>query len=161
MGSGELCKLLVRHYTRGLLSLNQIQRQSQGSQVKEFPHFAKDMFHKLQISLNIFEFSSGSLLSLRSQAHAVTQSGFAGGEFLPLPRSEGAGFPCLLILEGSPPLPQRRSETAGSHKNGETPQSGDVAQGQEDPSKWYDSADGVGPCITCVKCGKIRFTVGL
>ncbi len=47
-------------------------------------------------------------------------SGFAGGEFLPLPRSEGAAFPSLLMLEGSPPLPQRHSETAGSLKNGET-----------------------------------------
>jgi len=79
------------------------------------------MSQRSQISLNISDFSSGSLLSLRSQAHAVTQSGFAGGEFLPLPRSKGAAFPCLLILEGAPPLPQRRSETAGSHKNGGTP----------------------------------------
>ncbi len=60
------------------------------------------MSHKLQISLDISNSSNGSLLSLRSQAHAVTLSGFAGGEFLPLPRSKGAVFPFLLILEGSP-----------------------------------------------------------
>jgi len=103
------------------IQLKQILRGSQGVCQEEFPHFAKDMSHKPQISLNIFEFSNGNLLSLHSQAHAVTQSGFAGGEFLPLPRSKGAAFPCLLILEGSPPLPQRRSETVGSLKNGETP----------------------------------------
>jgi hypothetical protein len=63
----------------------------------------------------------GATGSLRSQAHAVTLSAFAGGEFLPLPHSKGAAFPFLLILEGSPPLPQRRIETAGSLKNGGTP----------------------------------------
>jgi len=42
---------------------------------EEFPHFPKDMSHKLQISLNIFEFSNGNLLSLRSQAHAMTLIG--------------------------------------------------------------------------------------
>jgi hypothetical protein len=49
-----------------------------------------------------FESSSGSLLSLRSEAHAVTLSGFAGGEFLPLPASKGRAFPFLLTLDGTP-----------------------------------------------------------
>jgi len=54
------------------------------------------------------------LLSLRSQALAVTLSSFAGGEVLPLPRSKGGVFPSLLTLDGCP--------TASAN----------VAQGQED-----------------------------
>ncbi len=64
-----------------------------------------------------FESLGGTLISLRSPALALTLSPAGGG----IPRSEGAVFPFLLILEGTPPLPQRRSETEGSLKNGGTP----------------------------------------
>ena len=43
-----------------------------------------------------------NLLSLRFQGFAVTLSGFARGEYLPLPRSKGGAFPSLLTLDGSP-----------------------------------------------------------
>jgi len=35
----------------------------------------------------------------------VTLSGFAGGEYLPLPASKGLAFPSLLTLEGCPISP--------------------------------------------------------
>ncbi len=38
---------------------------------EEFPDFPKGMSHRLEVSWIIFDFSSGSLLSLRSQAHAM------------------------------------------------------------------------------------------
>ena len=41
-------------------------------------------------------------LSLCSHALAVTLPGFAGEEFLPLPRSKGGAFPFLLTLGGCP-----------------------------------------------------------
>ncbi len=43
---------------------------------EEFPYFPGDMSHN---------FTDGSLLSPRVQAHAVTLPEFTGGEFLPLP----------------------------------------------------------------------------
>ena len=43
-----------------------------------------------------------NLLSLRFQGFAVTLSGFARGEYLPLPRSKGGAFPSLLTLGGGP-----------------------------------------------------------
>ncbi len=43
-----------------------------------------------------------TLISLRSLALALTLAGLTGGEFLPLPRSEGGVFPFLLALDGSP-----------------------------------------------------------
>ncbi len=49
-----------------------------------------------------FEYLDGTLISLRSLALALTLSGLAGGEYLPLPRSKGGVFPLLLILDGSP-----------------------------------------------------------
>jgi hypothetical protein len=47
----------------------------------------------------------------RSNTPEVTLSGFAGGEFLPLRRSEGGAFPFLLILDGVPTSPSSRSGT--------------------------------------------------
>jgi len=44
----------------------------------------------------------GTPISLRSLALALTLAGLTGGEFLPLPRSEGGVFPFLLALDGSP-----------------------------------------------------------
>ncbi len=40
------------------------------------------------------------LLFLRFNTSKVTLSGFAGGEYLPLPASEGPAFPCLVTLDG-------------------------------------------------------------
>ncbi len=45
------------------------------------------MFH------NNFESFDGTLIPLRSLALALTLAGLTGGEFLPLPRSEGGVFP--------------------------------------------------------------------
>ena len=42
------------------------------------------------------------LLFSRFQAFAVTLSGLASGEYLPLPRSKGGAFPYLLTLDGGP-----------------------------------------------------------
>jgi hypothetical protein len=44
-------------------------------------------------------------LSLRFNAFEVTLSGFAAGEYLPLPASEGLAFPFLLTLGGCPTSP--------------------------------------------------------
>jgi len=44
----------------------------------------------------IWHFLSEPPLSLRFSASAVTLSGLAGGEYLPLPRSKGGAFPFLL-----------------------------------------------------------------
>jgi hypothetical protein len=44
-------------------------------------------------------------LSLRFNASKVTLSGFAGGEYLPLPTSKGPAFPFLLTLDGYPTSP--------------------------------------------------------
>jgi hypothetical protein len=44
-------------------------------------------------------------LSLRFKASEVTLSGFAGGEYLPLPASKGLAFPFLLTLDGYPTSP--------------------------------------------------------
>jgi len=41
-------------------------------------------------------------LSFRFTTSALTLSGFAGGEYLPLPASEGLAFPFLLTLDGYP-----------------------------------------------------------
>jgi len=49
-------------------------------------------------------------------ASAVTLSGFAGGEHLPLPASEGRAFPFLLTLDGSPLLQQISLRKIGFHK---------------------------------------------
>ena len=45
------------------------------------------------------------LLSPRFRAFAVTLSGFADGEYLPLPRSKGGAFPFLLTFGGCPTAP--------------------------------------------------------
>ncbi len=42
------------------------------------------------------------LLFLRFITSKVTLSGFAGGEYLPLPASKGPAFPFLLTLDGYP-----------------------------------------------------------
>ncbi len=66
----------------------------------------------------------GTLISLRSLALALTPSGFAGGEYLPLPRSEGGVFPFLLTLDGSPTLLQTSLTDMSVHKTEETPLTG-------------------------------------
>ena len=89
------------------------------SPFRGIPLYANHMSWSVMISKDISRFSSGNLLSLRSQAHAVTLSGFAGGEFLPLRRSKGAAFPSCSSSRGTLPLPQCRSGTRGFHKMGE------------------------------------------
>jgi hypothetical protein len=69
---------------------------------EELPHVSGDMFYNLSIFCHNSEFSRGTLLSLRSYPLAVTLSGFAGGEFLPLPASKGRAFSFLLTLDGTP-----------------------------------------------------------
>jgi len=44
-------------------------------------------------------------LWLRFNAFEVTLTGFAGGEYLPLPRSQGPAFPFLLTLDQYPTSP--------------------------------------------------------
>jgi len=54
---------------------------------------------------------------LRFTAYAVTLSGLAGGEGLPLPASKGLAFPFLLALEGCPHRSSKlRSGTMASIK---------------------------------------------
>ena len=58
----------------------------------------------------------------------VTLSGFAGGEYLPLPASKGLAFPFLLTLEGCPTssanyaqeqrIPPESQETSGTVSSG-------------------------------------------
>jgi hypothetical protein len=43
-----------------------------------------------------------NLMFLHFQGFTVTLSGFAMGEYLPLPRSKGGAFPSLLTLGGCP-----------------------------------------------------------
>jgi len=69
----------------------------------------------------IYGFPWPTPLSFRSDAPEVTLSGFAGGETLPLPRSEGGAFPFLLTLEGYPTSPASRSLTTVFAKTEETP----------------------------------------
>jgi len=90
---------------------------------EEFPHLSRDISYKLSIFEGISEFSSGSLLSLRSGAHAVTLSGFAGGEFFPLPRSKGGAFPFLLNLDGAPTASAMSLRDERPPQNGGTPSS--------------------------------------
>jgi hypothetical protein len=52
----------------------------------------------------------------RFMASAVTLSGFAGGEYLPFPASEGRAFPFLLTLDGCPLLQQISLKNIGFHK---------------------------------------------
>jgi hypothetical protein len=56
------------------------------------------------LSLNYWSFLNFKCtpLSLCSAALAVTLPGFAGEEYLPLPRSKGGAFPFLLTLGGCP-----------------------------------------------------------
>ncbi len=74
------------------------------------------MSHKLQIPSGYLQFIRWeppvpSLLGSRGDPAGIRRRG------IPAP-----SFPSLLILEGSPPLPQRRSETEGPIKNAGTPQ---------------------------------------
>jgi len=50
-------------------------------------------------------FHNRTPLSFRFSAFEVTLSGFAGGEYLPLPASKGPAFPSLLTLDGYPTSP--------------------------------------------------------
>jgi len=52
-------------------------------------------------------------LSPRFKAFAVTLSRFAGGEYLPFPRSKGGAFPFLLNLGGYPTAPSNFARGQG------------------------------------------------
>jgi hypothetical protein len=69
----------------------------------------------------------GRPLSLRFSASGVILSGFAGGEYLPLPASKGPAFPVLLTLDGYPTPPA------------------DFAQGQ------WSSSNYMGDCSTATR----------
>jgi len=61
-------------------------------------------------------------LSLRFNPSEVTLSGFAGGEYFPLPASKGLAFPFLLTLDGYPTSPGIcAQEQRCSPKTPETP----------------------------------------
>jgi hypothetical protein len=59
------------------------------------------MIRIIKFKYVVFE-SCQKLLFSRFQAFAVTLSGLASGEYLPLPRSEGGASPYLLTLDGCP-----------------------------------------------------------
>ena len=63
-------------------------------------------------------------LFLRFNASEVTLSGFAGGEYLPLPASNGPAFPFLLTLDGYPTSPGdcAQKQRSPSEKTQETPE---------------------------------------
>jgi len=50
----------------------------------------------------------------------VTLSGFAGGEYLPLPASKGLAFPSLLTFDGYPTSPANYAQ--GQQYSLETPE---------------------------------------
>ena len=62
-------------------------------------------------------------MSLRFHAFEVTLSGFAGGEYLPLPASKGLAFPSLLTLDGYPTSPVNYAQ--GQQYSLETPETPD------------------------------------
>ncbi len=68
----------------------------------EFPEFSKQEVCNLLMFHENFESFDWTLISLHSLALALTLSGLAGGEYLPLPRSEGGAFPFLLARDGDP-----------------------------------------------------------
>jgi hypothetical protein len=53
-------------------------------------------------------------LSPRFRAFAVTLAKFAGGEYLPFPRSKGGAFPFLLTLSGYPTAPSNFARGQGA-----------------------------------------------
>jgi hypothetical protein len=53
-------------------------------------------------------------LSFCFNAFEVTLSGFAGGEYLPLPASKGLAFPFLLTLDGYPTSPADYAQGQGN-----------------------------------------------
>jgi len=58
----------------------------------------------------------------------VTLSGFAGGEYLPLPASKGLAFPFLLTLDGYPTSPANYAqEQRCSLETPETPEFTSIA----------------------------------
>ncbi len=63
------------------------------------------------------------LLFLRFNTSKVTLSGFAGGEYLPLPASKGPAFPFLLTLDGYPtsPADYAQKQQYPPEKSPETP----------------------------------------
>jgi hypothetical protein len=72
------------------------------------------IIHK-KITLDIISSltGGGDPLSPRLRAFAVTLSWFAGGEYLPFPRSKGGAFPSLLILGGYPTAPSNFARGQG------------------------------------------------
>jgi hypothetical protein len=66
---------------------------------QKFPAFSARDLCNFAVS---YLFDKKTPLSLRSHALAVTLPGFAGEEYLPLPRSKGGAFPFLLTLGGCP-----------------------------------------------------------
>jgi len=70
-------------------------------------------------------------LFLRFNASEVTLSGFAGGEYLPLPTSKGPAFPFLLTLDGYPTSPAdcAQKQRSPSEKTQETPENFSIDKG--------------------------------
>ncbi len=89
--------------------------------IEKFPEFSRQEISNFLLFQEDLGSSDGTLISLRSLALALTLSGLAGGEYLPLPRSEGGVFPFLLALDGAPPLPQTSLRDISVHKTEETP----------------------------------------
>jgi hypothetical protein len=62
-------------------------------------------FRSLKSDFDHSHFHIRTPLSLRFSASEVTLSGFAGGEYFPLPASKGPAFPSPLTLYGYPTSP--------------------------------------------------------
>jgi hypothetical protein len=100
---------------------SRLENSVKGFSEKEFPHILRAISYNFLISTNLPGFRTGNRLPLRSHALAVTLSGFAGGEFLPLPGSKGRAF---LLPAHARWVPHR------FHK---------IAHGQQVPRKWGNS----------------------
>ncbi len=88
---------------------------------EEFPEFSKQGISNLLMFHDNFESLDGTLISLRSLLLALTLSGLAGGEYLPLPRSKGGVSPSCSSSMGTPTLPQTFLRDMRVHKTEETP----------------------------------------
>ena len=75
-----------------------------GKDDPEFPDFYRQCICTIFNLLHIIS-DMRTPLPLRFHAFEVTLSGLAGGEYLPLPASEGLAFPFLLALDGYPTSP--------------------------------------------------------
>jgi hypothetical protein len=79
--------------------------RAEGIGVKSQRAVAQNPFRSLKSDFYHSHFHNRTPLSLRFSASTVTLSGFAGGEYFPLPASEGPAFPFLLTLDGYPTSP--------------------------------------------------------